>query len=121
LKRPLEEEQASVFKALGHPTRIRIVSILAGGGGKCVCELVERLGFDQSTVSKHLAVLRTVGVLKSTKQGLNVVYEIGMPCVVQFLKCVECVEVGGAGEPECGSCKTSGAHRPLLQGGRQVT
>jgi ArsR family transcriptional regulator len=121
LKRPLEEEQAGVFKALGHPTRIRIVSILAGGGGKCVCELVERLGFDQSTVSKHLAVLKTAGVLKSTKQGLNVVYEIGMPCVVQFLKCVECVAVDGVGEPECGSCKTSGVDRPSPQGGHQAT
>ncbi len=112
MKKPLEDVQAAIFKALGHPTRTKIVSILAGDGFKCVCELVEQLGFDQSTVSKHLAILKTAGILKSRKQGLNVVYEIGMPCVAQFLKCVECVASVDAEEPECRSCKVREARSP---------
>ena len=108
MKKPIEDVQAGVFKALGHPTRVRIVSILAREGGRCVCDLVGYLGFDQSTVSKHLAVLKTAGVVKSTKQGLNVVYEIGMLCVARFLKCVECVAVDEVEGAACGSCKMSG-------------
>ena len=77
-----------------------------------MCDLVRLVGFHQSTVSKHLAVLKAVGILKSTRQGLNVLYEIGMPCVAQFLKCVECVAVDDAEEPGCGSCKMYGADEP---------
>lgn len=104
MQKPLEEVQADIFKALGHPTRIKMVSIIAEEGEKCVCELVDRLGFDQSTISKHLSVLKSVGILKSTKQGLNVHYDIGMPCVVQFLKCVECL-YRDSKDRSCDSCK----------------
>ncbi|HHV79774.1 MAG TPA: helix-turn-helix transcriptional regulator [Firmicutes bacterium] len=83
------EAQAAVFKALGHETRLRIIDILAREGGKCVCELVERLGFDQSTISKHLKVLRWAGILRCSKHGLNVTYELNMPCVYEFMRCVQ--------------------------------
>ena len=56
------EREAAVFKALGHPTRLRIVKALAGGE-KCVCELQGITGGSLSTVSRHLQVLRTAGVL----------------------------------------------------------
>mgnify|MGYP005857523715 FL=1 len=105
MRKLLEEMQAEVFKALGHSTRVRIVSILAREGHKCVCELVERLGFDQSTVSKHLSVLKVAGIVTSSKQGLNVSYEIAMPCVVRFLGCIKCVAESEPGEPDCASCK----------------
>ena len=105
MRRLLEEMQAEVFKALGHPTRVRIVSILSREGSKCVCELVEMLGFDQSTVSKHLSVLKAAGIVASSKRGLNVSYEIAMPCVVRFLTCIECVAGSESGETDCASCK----------------
>lgn len=91
---PLSDAQVAVFKALGHPTRLKIVDILATEGGKCVCELVDRLGFDQSTVSKHLALLKGVGIVRSSKEGLNVTYELEMGCVYQFMKCIERIEAG---------------------------
>jgi ArsR family transcriptional regulator len=91
-RRPLSEVQAHVFKALGHETRLRMVEILATEGGKCVCELVERFGFDQSTISKHLAVMKSVGLVASSKDGLRVTYTLTMPCVYQFMKCLEKVD-----------------------------
>lgn len=81
--------QVQVFKALGHETRARIIAILADEGEKHVTELVERLGFDQSTISRHLGVLKTSGIVDSRKEGLNVVYSLAMPCVRQFMKCLE--------------------------------
>ncbi|MCR4403129.1 MAG: metalloregulator ArsR/SmtB family transcription factor [Firmicutes bacterium] len=96
------KRRVSIFKALGHETRARIVEILASEGEKCVCDLVERLGFDQSTISKHLSVLKAAGVVGSTKEGLNVRYGLRTPCVYQFMTCIdrmtddgECVLVCG--------------------------
>lgn len=81
--------RVSIFKALGHETRARIVEILASEEEKCVCDLVERLGFDQSTISKHLGVLKTAGVVNSRKEGLNVIYRLRTPCVYQFMRCID--------------------------------
>lgn len=81
--------QVAVFKALAHETRLRLIEILAKEGEKCVCELVGRVGFDQSTISKHLSVLKTAGIVDSKKEGLNVIYRLRMPCVYQFMQCVE--------------------------------
>lgn len=88
-----EEFQVSVFKALGHPTRLKIVKILASQGEKCVCELVEALGCDQSTVSKHLSVLKAASIVSSSKSGLMVTYALKLPCVYGFLRCLEAPEV----------------------------
>ncbi len=81
--------RVSIFKALGHETRARIVEILASEGEKCVCDLVDRLGFDQSTISKHLSVLKIAGVVSSRKEGLNVIYSLRTPCVYQFMRCID--------------------------------
>lgn len=108
MRMSLSETQVGVFRALGHPTRLRIVEILATEGSKCVCELVDILGFDQSTISKHLALLRSVGIVKSSKEGLMVRYELGMRCVYQFMKCVERVEEGTGMEPQCGGICVGG-------------
>lgn len=94
LKLSTEEYQAAVFKALGHPTRLTIISILSGEGEKCVCDLVDKLGFDQSTISRHLSVLRAVGIVNSRKEGLNVIYRLSMPCVYRFMECIELVMTG---------------------------
>ncbi|MGE5571482.1 MAG: ArsR/SmtB family transcription factor [Clostridia bacterium] len=83
------ERRVAVFKALSHETRVRTVEILAREGEKCVCELVGRLGFDQSTISKHLVVLKAAGVVASRKVGLNVIYRLKTPCVYQFIRCID--------------------------------
>ncbi|NPV71844.1 MAG: helix-turn-helix transcriptional regulator [Firmicutes bacterium] len=101
VKVSLSDAQVAVFKALGHPTRLKVVEILATEGGKCVCELVDRLGFDQSTVSKHLGVLKSVGIVKCSKEGLKVTYELKMKCAYRFMKCIERIEAGSGTEFRC--------------------
>lgn len=81
-------EQAAVFKALGHPSRLVMVDAL-GSSERCVCELRELVGADMSTVSKHLAVLKNAGVVRSEKRGTQVYYALAMPCVTAFLACVQ--------------------------------
>lgn len=85
----VQDFQVRVFKALAHPTRLELIKALAEEGSKCVCELVERSQFDQSTISKHLSILKAAGIVTSTKEGLNVIYRLNMECVYSFMKCIE--------------------------------
>ena len=80
------EEQAKIFKALGHPTRLLMVDSLHSGE-KCVCELQSLAGADMSTVSKHLALLREAGVVSSEKRGTNIYYRLSLCCLDSFLAC----------------------------------
>ncbi|WP_022662203.1 ArsR/SmtB family transcription factor [Paucidesulfovibrio longus] len=84
----LIEAQSAVFKALGHPARLRMVRAL-GQGEKCVCELRDLVDLDMSTVSKHLSVLRNAGVVASEKRGNWMHYRLALTCVPGFLQCLE--------------------------------
>lgn len=64
---------ADVFSAIGHPRRRDLVSVLAEGD-KRVSDLVSELGVAQSTVSEHLGVLRSAGLVESRKDGRERVY-----------------------------------------------
>ena len=84
------EARARVMKALGHPTRLFIVDELSRGE-RCVCDLTEMVGADVSTVSRHLAVLKTAGVVLDDKRGAQVFYRLRVPCILNFFGCVEAV------------------------------
>lgn len=79
---------SDIFKALAHETRVRIVEILGTEGDKCVCELVDMLGFDQTTISKHLAVLKNAGIVRYRKEGLKMIYSLNLLCAYNFIKCI---------------------------------
>lgn len=89
-EKALLEAKAAVLKALGHPTRLWIAERLSEGE-KCVCELVEPLDADFSTVSRHLTVLKQAGVVVDDKRGKQVYYRLKVPCIMQFMPCVEAV------------------------------
>jgi ArsR family transcriptional regulator len=80
--------RAEIFKALGHPARLAMVAAL-GKGECCVCKLQELVGSDMSTVSKHLTVLRSAGLVESEKRGKQVFYSLRLPCTLGFLECVD--------------------------------
>jgi ArsR family transcriptional regulator len=80
--------RAEIFKALGHPARLAMV-VAMGDGERCVCELQEVVGLDMSTVSKHLTVLRHVGLVDTEKRGKQVFYSLRCKCTLGFLECVD--------------------------------
>lgn len=80
--------RARVIKALAHPTRLFIVEELSAGE-RCVCELTEMIGADISTVSKHLSILKGVGIVADDRRGTQVFYRLRMPCVLDFVGCAE--------------------------------
>lgn len=87
-QKALMEAKANVLKALGHPTRLWMAEQLADGE-KCVCELAEDIDADFSTISKHLSVLKQAGVVIDEKRGKQVYYRLKVPCILNFMPCVE--------------------------------
>lgn len=86
----IHETKARILKALAHPTRLWIVERLADGE-RCVCELVGGVDADVSTVSKHLSILKREGIIADDKRGKQVFYRLQVPCVLNFMGCVEAV------------------------------
>jgi DNA-binding transcriptional ArsR family regulator len=80
----LQTFKARFFRALAHPTRIRILEILVRRG-YTVQELQQALTLDQPTVSQQLAVLRNQNVVSARKEGLSVRYTVRDPLVGELL------------------------------------
>jgi len=88
--RPRYEARARIAKALAHPSRLMILEALEGRE-MCVCELTELVGADQSTVSKHLAVLKQAGLVEDRKEGVMAFYKVRVCCLQGFWECIEAV------------------------------
>lgn len=79
---PLGEDQAvdlaKVFKALGDPVRLRLLSLIAShaGGEACVCELTDVFDLSGPTISHHLKVLRETGLIDGERRGTWVYYRV---------------------------------------------
>jgi DNA-binding transcriptional ArsR family regulator len=81
--------EAEIFKALGHPIRLKIVYGLLRVGGCNVKNMQECLGLHQATVSQHLIHLKSRGIIKSSRQGLEMVYSVAEPwaqCIVDNIE-----------------------------------
>ncbi|MFB7755990.1 ArsR/SmtB family transcription factor [Streptomyces sp. NPDC056121] len=80
LTAPLDEDQAvelaKVFKALGDPVRLRLLSMIASqaGGEVCVCDLTPAFDLSQPTISHHLKLLRQAGLIDCERRGTWVYY-----------------------------------------------
>ncbi len=101
-KQQVFEERARVMKALAHPSRLMMVDELSRGE-RCVCELTEMVGVDISTVSKHLSVLKDAGIVDYRSDGVQHLYRLKAPCVLNVFGCVEAVREdparGETGQP----------------------
>ena len=72
-----------VTKALADESRVRILKLLEDGG-LCVCQIMAVIGLSQSTISKHLAILKTAGLVEDRKDGIWVYYHICMDRISDF-------------------------------------
>ena len=81
-----------VLKAVAHPSRIMMIRELESGE-RCVWDLQKIVGSDVTTVSKHLAVLRKQGIVKTRREGQQVFYSIAMPCVLNLFRCIDAAVV----------------------------
>ena len=72
------ERLARVFKALGDPTRVRLVSLIAAadGGEACICDLTAPVGLSQPTVSHHMKLLVEAGLMHREQRGKWAYYRL---------------------------------------------
>jgi ArsR family transcriptional regulator, arsenate/arsenite/antimonite-responsive transcriptional repressor len=72
------EALAAMFRVLGDPSRLQLLSLIASqpSGEVCACELVEVLGLSQPTVSHHLKVMYRAGLLTKERRGTWIYYRV---------------------------------------------
>ena len=87
-------ELAQVFKALGDPVRLRLVSLIGArqGGEVCVCDLASAFDLTQPTISHHLKVLREAGIIDSERRGTWVYYRL-VPAALERMAALLAVHV----------------------------
>ncbi|TWT66440.1 ArsR/SmtB family transcription factor [Allorhodopirellula solitaria] len=95
---------AELFKALGEPTRLKLLSCLAKCGRPCsVTELAECCDVDYSVVSRHLGMLERSGVLSASKEGRTVFYNVRYQHLTDaFRSLAKAIETC---RPKCGTKK----------------
>ncbi len=80
----LQGFKAELFKALGHPVRIRILELLRSGE-RTVSDLQSQLQIEASSVSQQLAVLRSRQLVVGRKEGTSAYYRVSDPLVLDLL------------------------------------
>lgn len=87
---PLGADDATVlaplFKALGDPVRLRLVSLIANhdGGEACVCDLTDAFDLTAPTISHHLKVLRNAGLVSAERRGTWIYYRLNPAAIEQL-------------------------------------
>lgn len=80
-----DTELAAYAKALGHPTRVRILRLLAAKDARMCSHIVDELPLAQSTISEHLRILRAGGLVRTSERGPRAGYCI-VPSALRRLK-----------------------------------
>ena len=72
------EAMARIFKALGDPTRVRLLSLIAAhdDGEACICDLTVPVGLSQPTVSHHMKQLADAGLVTREQRGKWAYYRV---------------------------------------------
>ena len=78
LSHPQAVELAGLFKAMGDPVRLRLLSLIAShaGGEACVCDLTDAFDLSGPTISHHLKVLREAGLVVGERRGTWIYYRV---------------------------------------------
>ncbi|MFC9678854.1 ArsR/SmtB family transcription factor [Streptomyces sp. NPDC056948] len=112
---PLDEERArelaKVFKALGDPVRLRLLSMIASrgeGGEVCVCELTPAFDLSQPTISHHLKLLRQAGLIDCERRGTWVYYWV-LPGVLDRIAAFLSAPESAAGTAAMAATAATGA------------
>ena len=69
-----DAELAKLAKAIGHPTRVRILRMLSRKEARVCSQIVDELPLAQSTVSEHLRILKDTGLVRSSQDGPRIGY-----------------------------------------------
>ena len=94
------ENVQQIFAALSDRLRLRCVLLLAQEGELCVCELVQALDVSQPKVSRHLATLRTAGIVVVRREAQWLHYRLDPNRPVWLSRIVEAAVAASADDPD---------------------
>ena len=98
-----DQDLVDLFRALGHPARLRILRLLAQRKA-CICgEIVEELPLAQATVSQHLKVLKQAGLITGQMEGPAVCYCLAPGALSSLLRAVARLATEAGGGTDCRS------------------
>lgn len=86
MEREQLQARARVLKALANPDRLKLVDLLSRGEC-CLCELQPRFALSKSTLSRHVDVLRRVGMVTERRVGVRIFLRLATPCILRALDC----------------------------------
>jgi ArsR family transcriptional regulator len=84
LSTPVSEVKAELFKAIGHPARIRVLEVLSEGE-RSVSDMQPLVGIESSHLSQQLGILRRAGLVTTRKEGASVIYSLADPALAELL------------------------------------
>jgi ArsR family transcriptional regulator len=98
------EIRAKIIKAMSHPVRLMMIDVLKTGEHS-FSRIFDLFKLDKSTVSKHLLVLKEAGIVSSRKDGIEMIYRLEVPCVLDFFSCVTAVIESNVKKQQVCLCK----------------
>ena len=104
------EQEAKIFKSLGHPARLAILCALRGGE-QCVCHLESALGMRQAYISQQLTVLKEAGLVQDRRDGWNMYYRVIRRDIFTLIDSIS----APASRPGKGSSAPRRARRPQAE------
>lgn len=82
------EKVAYILKTIGHPVRLKIISLLAESNRLSVNEIGEKCEIEQSLVSHHLNNMKLKGILQSEREGKSIFYSVKLDEVLHVIDCM---------------------------------
>ncbi len=82
------EDIAQRLRAIAHPVRIKIITMLEKHQEMNVTALYVKLGIEQAAASHHLNILKSKGILQSRRDGKNTYYSLKQNAVMNLLQCM---------------------------------
>ena len=76
--------RAEILKALGQPTRLKIIEFLRDGE-RCICEIFPAISEEQSNTSRHLSLMVSSGILSRRKEGVKIFYAVKRPEILTIV------------------------------------
>lgn len=89
----MESKMSEILSAISHPNRIRILNALRKENVLCGCEILPRLGLEQSNLSRHLSTLVKAGVLIAWKDGVRMNYKVADERIFDIISMAEKISV----------------------------
>ena len=100
------EDVAAVAKALAHPARVKIIAFLLSRPGCIGGDIVDQVGLAQSTVSEHLRILKSSGLVIGAIEHPKICYSLDPAALHPLRNLIGMIETHKASEDEAACCFT---------------